>query len=364
MTMPTRSMRAGTHPARGVPPDASATLAAAEVLLSSAWPPSFGNDTAARIYLALIRQTAPSQAGLLAEGFTAEEVQRSLSLLQKRGLVATVDHDGVDVPPPDVALTRYADALERQASTSRSAAQGLTHAYRVARAQLESDPTGVGIGVITTAQDLDRARYEVLARARRTLVVFFVPGQGDPQAALAQAADLAAAATPPGPIASVPDRRAVFDAAFLDIAGGLEVLGGLLDAGVDVRISQRVPCAAVIVDDAALADLTNMDISGYGSMLIRHAPLVEVVREIGEGIYAAASPMPRSSADETPQPWLDERDRQILVLIAAGATDTMIARQVRISQRTVERRLRAIMDELGATTRFQAGVQAAKRGLV
>jgi DNA-binding NarL/FixJ family response regulator len=42
----------------------------------------------------------------------------------------------------------------------------------------------------------------------------------------------------------------------------------------------------------------------------------------------------------------------------------MIARQVRISQRTVERRLRAIMDELGATTRFQAGVQAAKRGLV
>jgi DNA-binding NarL/FixJ family response regulator len=60
----------------------------------------------------------------------------------------------------------------------------------------------------------------------------------------------------------------------------------------------------------------------------------------------------------------DRRDRTILALMAAGATDATIARQTGISQRTVERRVRALMDQLGAGTRFQAGVQAARRGLI
>ena len=58
---------------------------------------------------------------------------------------------------------------------------------------------------------------------------------------------------------------------------------------------------------------------------------------------------------ETPLP-------AILTLLAAGASDATIARQSGISQRTVERRVRALMDQLGAGTRFQAGVQAARRG--
>ena len=59
---------------------------------------------------------------------------------------------------------------------------------------------------------------------------------------------------------------------------------------------------------------------------------------------------------------LDRRDTAILTLLAAGASDATIARQSGISQRTVERRVRALMDQLGAGTRFQAGVQAARRG--
>ena len=52
------------------------------------------------------------------------------------------------------------------------------------------------------------------------------------------------------------------------------------------------------------------------------------------------------------------RDRLILTLLASGASDAVIARQSGVSQRTVERRVRALMDRLGAATRFQAGVQA------
>ena len=38
----------------------------------------------------------------------------------------------------------------------------------------------------------------------------------------------------------------------------------------------------------------------------------------------------------------------ILSLLAAGAPDATIARQTGVSQRTVERRVRALMDQLGA----------------
>ncbi|TDO64016.1 regulatory LuxR family protein [Kribbella sp. VKM Ac-2571] len=54
-------------------------------------------------------------------------------------------------------------------------------------------------------------------------------------------------------------------------------------------------------------------------------------------------------------------DRDILMLLAGGATDDMISRRLRISPRTTQRRVRALMDALGAQTRFQAGVQAARR---
>lgn len=58
------------------------------------------------------------------------------------------------------------------------------------------------------------------------------------------------------------------------------------------------------------------------------------------------------------------RDAIILKLLASGATDSTITRRLGISQRTVERRVRHVMDTLGAETRFQAGVEAARQGLV
>jgi DNA-binding NarL/FixJ family response regulator len=61
---------------------------------------------------------------------------------------------------------------------------------------------------------------------------------------------------------------------------------------------------------------------------------------------------------------LDLRDARILSLLSDGRSDSTIARESGISVRTVERRVRSLMDRLGAKTRFQAGVQAARRGWI
>ena len=56
------------------------------------------------------------------------------------------------------------------------------------------------------------------------------------------------------------------------------------------------------------------------------------------------------------------QDAHLLALMAAGLKDEVVARQLGLSLRTVRRRIARLMDELGADTRFQAGIEAARRG--
>ncbi|MEU2097112.1 LuxR C-terminal-related transcriptional regulator [Streptomyces globisporus] len=52
----------------------------------------------------------------------------------------------------------------------------------------------------------------------------------------------------------------------------------------------------------------------------------------------------------------------LLVFVSAGVTDEAIAHQLGISSRTLSRSLEALMTLLGATSRFQLGAQAERRG--
>jgi len=54
----------------------------------------------------------------------------------------------------------------------------------------------------------------------------------------------------------------------------------------------------------------------------------------------------------------------LLQQLAAGAQDEQIARRLGVSLRTVRRRVAELLAELGAESRFQAGVEAAKRGWI
>ena len=54
----------------------------------------------------------------------------------------------------------------------------------------------------------------------------------------------------------------------------------------------------------------------------------------------------------------------LLDQLAGGAKDEQIARALGLSLRTVRRRVAEILDELGADSRFQAGVEAVRRGWI
>ncbi|MEU7886045.1 LuxR C-terminal-related transcriptional regulator [Microbispora bryophytorum] len=83
-----------------------------------------------------------------------------------------------------------------------------------------------------------------------------------------------------------------------------------------------------------------------------HAPVVVgALRALFDALWAQAAPIsPRTNA------------QQVLRLAAHGLSDDAVARHLGVSVRTVRARFAEAMSELGAQSRFHAGVEAARRG--
>lgn len=88
--------------------------------------------------------------------------------------------------------------------------------------------------------------------------------------------------------------------------------------------------------------------------LVRSPLLVAVLRALFTELWRHAVPVGG--------PGRADGVRQVLRLAAQGLADDSIARQLGVSVRTVRSRFAEAMDELGARSRFQAGVEVARRG--
>lgn len=95
------------------------------------------------------------------------------------------------------------------------------------------------------------------------------------------------------------------------------------------------------------------------AVLVYPSTLLDALVRLFDSIWSLAVPI--SSLDDSS--WADEH-RQLLQLLATGLTDASIARELGVSERTVQRRINRLHQLLGASTRFLLGVQAAKRGWI
>ncbi|MFC5909755.1 LuxR C-terminal-related transcriptional regulator [Streptacidiphilus monticola] len=118
----------------------------------------------------------------------------------------------------------------------------------------------------------------------------------------------------------------------------------------------------IIVFDRELAFVPASD-GSWGAVAIRQEWLVAYLCEIFEQTWARARPFASAAAEGLEQV-AQEIDHTIVELLAAGLKDETIARRLGMSLRTARRHIADIMAQLGADSRFQAGVAAAKAGLV
>ncbi|MFI6596506.1 helix-turn-helix domain-containing protein [Nonomuraea sp. NPDC050536] len=152
--------------------------------------------------------------------------------------------------------------------------------------------------------------------------------------------------------------RAVIPVDTLSLPGVREQLTRLVETGGKVRTLDRVPSWFMTAgpEAAGLPALWggNLPDHAYNFYLVRAPIVVGVLRSLFEELWSRAVPLP----------WGRRGDGmvQVLRLAAQGQCDDSIARQLGVSVRTVRARFADAMAELGAQSRFHAGVEAARRG--
>ncbi|MFD6159201.1 DNA-binding response regulator [Nocardia sp. NPDC060256] len=131
-------------------------------------------------------------------------------------------------------------------------------------------------------------------------------------------------------------------------------------SGAQARTLPEPPFKMIISDDERASLVLHVDERRPDPMGLRitGSPALDILIKTFDVLWSLAAPISVNPTAEA----LDERDRAILTLMGLGATDDTIARRLGMSRRTVVRRTARLLERLGASTRFQAGVQATRRG--
>jgi DNA-binding CsgD family transcriptional regulator len=137
----------------------------------------------------------------------------------------------------------------------------------------------------------------------------------------------------------------------------------ITDKGGQVRTTTGTFDRLLIFDSAiAFIPMARQHGNPPGAALVQDATIVEFARRVFENHWAVSIPFalePDARAET-----LTEVQEAILKLMASGMKDDVIARRLGMATRTCRRYITTLMEELGATSRFQAGVRAAQLGLL
>jgi len=293
--------------------------------------------------------TVPKLAAQLA--VDVDTAERTVARLGELGLVRC-DADVVHVVDPDVGLPALADRLDAELAQRREELEqgrraiadlvtGLSHSPQSRSLQVADVYWGAHDIKARTRQLAEAASSEVVAMSTSSAVLLDGPAL-------------------PGWCADGVCCRLVFGN-----GRGLDPvrdrwLHNLTETGADVRIG-RVPTSALIIDSATVALPVSDTASGQtvGLATLRLPSAVTAVVELFERVWAGASPLAEAAARESA---VTKRERYLLELLFAGATDQSASYRLKVSVRTVRRIVADLMDRAGASSRFELGARAAERG--
>ena len=313
------------------------------------------------IYVHLIRTPSATRESLVEAGHDPGEVTLALQILADRGLVEVHADGALVVAPPEPALSAYSADVERRLRRVRASAPQLARLYRRARDQEEARHNPLRASGLCSVAEIRAANLSLIADAQESVLAMRAYGEPAIQLLTSPESDHENLGHRAG--ADELQHLAVYDTRLLEIAGVLEVLRRRQAAGEQVRLVRDLPLSVTVVDGTSgIIDLTNIDPSGAGSASVWHSPLIAGMTALVEGFHRRGAPLPEEDrGGSTP---VAERDRMIINLLGAGASDAMVARQLGVSVRTVERRVRTLMDQLEAGSRMQLGIEAVRRGLI
>lgn len=147
------------------------------------------------------------------------------------------------------------------------------------------------------------------------------------------------------------------------------IMPGLDGSEATAAIRREFPDANVVVltTYAGDEDIYRSLQAGARAYVLKDAPpdaLLDVIRDVSAGRRYISPEVAAKLAERVTGPDLTDRERDVLRLMAGGASNDEIARALFISVGTVKYHVNHILSKLGVEDRTQAVIAAVRRGLV
>jgi len=301
------------------------------------------------VYERLVDHHVLGLADLLTVATDGQDVHQALERLVDLGLVSRLagSSSRYAANAPDVVLESRLIAVERELEHARAVAREVSRRYQTHLVQPVRHVVEVVIGGSALWQ-----RVRQMKRATRHELRMLNRADVDEHPTDIELELLQRNVT----------CRTLYDSSSLERPRALDDVERIRSAGGDCRVTPKLPLTLCLIDDRhALLPLQRGDSDIEAGLVIHPSGLLDALGNLFEGFWQGALPLP--STGERPDTGEQARaDRTRLeTLLLSGMKEEVIARHLGISDRTVQRQVAALMDVLGASTRFQAGVQAAFR---
>lgn len=314
------------------------------------------------LYRLLLRHPPLDTAQLAAvAGRPAAEIAPAVDRLADLGLATLLPGAPVRLVAtrPDAAVDQLTARWQDQVSGARTAAAALLAELPVDRRHRPEDQVEILFGRGSVAARFDRLERSV---ERELLVLDRPPYAQEPAASNRAELEI---------LARGARVRGLYAPEALEVPGAFDVFEEVVAAGEQARVHTDVPLKLAVADaSTAILPFSREAHEMVDSAFVIHeGVLLDALVRLFELLWATAVPVP------VPGPWppgaggaagepaaADESDRQLVSLLAAGLKDEAVARRLGVSVRTLNRRVSALMQRLGARTRFQAGLQVARDG--
>ncbi|SDL79036.1 Sugar-specific transcriptional regulator TrmB [Streptomyces wuyuanensis] len=286
------------------------------------------------------------------------DTERALRLLEHQGLAAqsSARADRWVAAPPGVALGALLTQHRHDLEQAELAAALLAREYRAEATEL---PVHDLVEVVTGASAVAH-RFLQLQLGASEEVCALVTGKPMVVSGIENDAEERAAQRGVA-------YRVVIEREVLTLPTGLVEVSASLGRDEQVRVVDRVPTKLVVADRT----LAMVPLTGRGSepaALVVHASgLLESLTGLFEAVWREALPLRlggRGEVAEDGPAGPDAADLEILSLLLAGMTDASVAKQLDLGLRTVQRRVKGLMELAGVTTRLQLGWHAYEKGWV
>jgi DNA-binding CsgD family transcriptional regulator len=312
-----------------------------------------------RAVLALPNRTVPDLAVELET--TSDEIDKAVARLSAMGLLRTSDDDRLSAVSPMLAEATVLGAEDLELGARRAAAEQRRDAIRRLipdwNAAFTAFVNDAAVDLIIDQQSIanvlmhysDTVTDELLSVAPGRMAATRVDGRTRLANTYISRRGI--------------KTRALYQHTALRDRATRAYLNELAINGARIRFAPSVPGRSLVFDrSVALLPIPTDDPGVHGLAVVREPNIIAWVVATFEQLWAEASPLEEVIHKDHDETQLDETRAAILRLMAEGEKDEAISRRLSISVRTCRRHIADYMALVGASSRFQAGVIAARAG--